>query len=175
VVHHLDFSGNSSNTILFFQTLHSVSTAAADQIIRPHHNYISREKLSPRAAVYTTISTKAKMVFKTPAWVPQISTSVPDSVLVGDFVTKRDHNLYDWSDEKPTTICALSGGSYNMREIRDRVSSLSQSLSKDLGWLPNQGSPWDKVVGICSFNTVSSGHHRGLGKYVTDCTFRLIF
>ena len=73
------------------------------------------------------------MVFNTPSWVPQISTSVPDSVLVGDFVTNRDHNLCDWSDEKPTTICALSGGSYNMREIRDRVSSLSQSLSKNLG------------------------------------------
>lgn len=73
---------------------------------------------------------------------------------MGDFVTKRNHTLYEWSDEKPVVIENFSGTSYNMREIRNRVSALSRSLSKELGWLPNKSSPWEKIVGICSLNTV---------------------
>ncbi|KAM3067693.1 hypothetical protein ACMFMG_011433 [Clarireedia jacksonii] len=96
------------------------------------------------------------MVFVTPPWVPEIASPspLPDSTLVGDFISQRNHDLYNWSDEKPTMIDALSGIQYNMREIRDRVTALSKCLGKELGWEPNKGSPWDKVVGIYSYNTI---------------------
>ena len=95
------------------------------------------------------------MIFNSPSWVPQIS-KLPESKLVGDFITERDHKLYEWSDENPSIICALSGKSYTMKEIKTQVSYLSRSLSKSLGWSPNSGSPWEKVVGIFSYNTVRS-------------------
>ena len=94
------------------------------------------------------------MIFNTPSWTPQLSIPIPESNLVGDFVMERDHKLYRWSDDAPSIVCALSGKSYNMREIRDQVSYLSRGLAKRLAWSPNKGSPRGKVVGILSYNTV---------------------
>ena len=93
------------------------------------------------------------MIFTTPAWTPQIA-SIPDSIPIADFVMKRDHVLYRWSDHEPTWVCALSGKSYNMSIIRERVKALLSSLCRDLHWLPNDGSPSDKVIGIFCSNTV---------------------
>ena len=50
--------------------------------------------------------------------------------------------------------CGLSGTQYSIEEVRDRVNALARSLSKELGWHPNQGTEWDKVVGVFSVNTV---------------------
>lgn len=95
------------------------------------------------------------MEFHTPSWVPQITVPIPDDKLVGDFVVERKHRLYEWSADKPTIVCALSGRSYTIDDVRNRVSNLSKGLSKRLGWSPNKNSVWNKVVGILSYNTVS--------------------
>lgn len=95
------------------------------------------------------------MDFHTPSWVPHISIPIPDDKLAGDFVIERNHNLCEWSDDKPTVMCALSGKSYTMNDIKNRVLNLSKCLSKRLGWFPNEDSAWNKVVGILSYNTVS--------------------
>ena len=95
------------------------------------------------------------MEFHTPSWVPQISVPTPDDKLVGDFVVERKHRLYEWSTDKPMIVCALSGKSYTINDVKNRVSNLSKGLSNRLGWSPNQGSVWKKVVGILSYNTVS--------------------
>ncbi|KAL6712841.1 hypothetical protein ACLMJK_009553 [Lecanora helva] len=41
-----------------------------------------------------------------------------------------------------------------MSEVKFRVAALAKSLAKSLGWSPDRGSPWDKVVGIFSYNTI---------------------
>lgn len=106
---------------------------------------------------YATFHTQyPKMIFRSPSWVPQIDKGIPDTVLVGDFVTQRNHNLYDWSDDKATLICAISNKTYDMKTIKQRISRLSRSLSKELDWSSNAGSPWNKVIGIFSYNTVCS-------------------
>lgn len=96
------------------------------------------------------------MEFHTPSWVPQVSVLIPDDKLVGDFVVERKHNLFELSDEKPAVVCALSGKSYTIPDIKNRVSNLSKALSKRFGWSPNSDSPWNKVVAILSPNTVSA-------------------
>lgn len=94
------------------------------------------------------------MEFHTPSWVPQVSVLIPDDKLVGDFVVERKHNLFELSDEKPAVVCALSGKSYTIPDIKNRVSNLSKALSKRFGWSPNSDSPWNKVVAILSPNTI---------------------
>jgi hypothetical protein len=37
-----------------------------------------------------------------------------------------------------------------------RVEHLARALSKEFGWQPNEGTEWDKVVGIFALNTVSA-------------------
>ncbi len=55
---------------------------------------------------------------------------------------------------KPPFTCGLTGAEYSVPEVRTRMDSLARSLSKELNFLPNTGTEWDKVVGIFSVNTV---------------------
>jgi ribosome assembly protein SQT1 len=50
--------------------------------------------------------------------------------------------------------CGLSGRTYTAVEVADRVEHLARALSKEFGWHPNQGTEWDKVIGIFALNTV---------------------
>lgn len=50
--------------------------------------------------------------------------------------------------------CGISGRTYTALEMVDRVESLAKGLAKEFGWSPNQGTEWDKVVGIFALNTV---------------------
>lgn len=51
--------------------------------------------------------------------------------------------------------CGLTGKTYTATEAFDRCDNLSKGLAKITGWEPNVDSPWDKVIAVFSFNTVS--------------------
>lgn len=96
------------------------------------------------------------MVFESPSWVPKIPFTLPDAIPVGDFILSGNRSLPAEVDVKPPFICALSGELYTTQEVQYRIESLARSLCKELGWTPNTLSPWDKIVGVISLNTVSA-------------------
>lgn len=51
--------------------------------------------------------------------------------------------------------CGISGRTFTALQQKERVDILKRSLSKELGFKVNEGTEWDKVVGIYAFNTVS--------------------
>lgn len=51
--------------------------------------------------------------------------------------------------------CGISGRTFTALEQKERVDILKRQLKKEMGWEVNQGSEWNKVVGIYAFNTVS--------------------
>ncbi|BCS23694.1 putative NRPS-like protein biosynthetic cluster [Aspergillus puulaauensis] len=94
------------------------------------------------------------MIFTPPEW-GRAMMPIPDSLPIYDFLLQRDNrHLYNWTADSPTLTCAVSDKSYTLQTIATRVDALSRSLSRELGWGPNAGSPWDKVIGIFSFNTI---------------------
>jgi len=95
------------------------------------------------------------MVFEPPAWVPRIPFNLPDSTPVGEFILSRNQSLPPEVNVRAPFICALSGRAYSVAEVQKRVDWLARRLCKEFGWLPNELSPWEKVVGILSVNTVS--------------------
>jgi len=64
------------------------------------------------------------------------------------------HGRYPIKKSKNPYTCGLSGQTYSTAEVADRVENLARGLSKELGWLPNKGTEWDKVIGIFALNTV---------------------
>ena len=52
--------------------------------------------------------------------------------------------------------CGLSGKSYSALEVKDRVSLLRRSLAQEFAWKPNEGSEFDRVIGIYCLNSVCS-------------------
>jgi hypothetical protein len=51
--------------------------------------------------------------------------------------------------------CGLTGKTYTVTEAFQRREFLARALSKIMGWAPNDGTPWEKVVGVFSVNHVS--------------------
>ncbi|KAJ5220197.1 NRPS-like protein biosynthetic cluster [Penicillium chermesinum] len=94
------------------------------------------------------------MILTPPEWGREMMP-IPESTPIYDFLMQRDNrHLYNWVEDSKTLICGLSGNSYTLHVIHTRVEALARSLSHELGWAPNSGSPEDKVVGIFSFNTL---------------------
>lgn len=81
----------------------------------------------------------------------------PDSIPISDFMLDEKWGRYPMRHSRPPFTCGLSGLEYSVFEVRDRVNALARALSKELGWKPNEGTEWDKVIAIFSLNTVRLG------------------
>ena len=93
------------------------------------------------------------MVFTSPKWVPQVSMDPsPDNIC--DFILDEKWGRHPMHHSRPPFTCGLTGAEHSIYEVRDRVNALARALSKELGWEPNKGTEWDKVIAIFSLNTV---------------------
>ena len=96
------------------------------------------------------------MVFSSPAWVPPIPGKIPDSVPLSTFSLSGSDDVVGQDASRPLLADGLSGKTFSRGVLRQRVESLARALAQRLGWSPNEGSPWDKVVAIHSLNSVGA-------------------
>jgi len=94
------------------------------------------------------------MVFKQPAWVPRIPVQYPDSIPISEFIFNESYGRVPLHESRPFFTCAVSGQTVSAHEARDRTEYLARALAKELGWSPNHGNEWDKVIAVFSANTV---------------------
>ncbi|TVY53909.1 Acyl-CoA ligase easD [Lachnellula cervina] len=94
------------------------------------------------------------MVFTPPSWVPKLRGAYTAPKL--EFMLDEKHGRQPLKSSRNPFTCGLSGRTYTAAEQVDRVELLARSLSKVLGWQPNKGTEWDKVIGIFALNTVDS-------------------
>ena len=78
----------------------------------------------------------------------------PDSIPISEFILDERWGRHPLHHSHPPFTCGLTGAEYSMVEVRDRVNALARGLSKELGWKPNRGTEWDKIIGVFSVNTV---------------------
>lgn len=79
---------------------------------------------------------------------------MPDSIPVSQFMLDDNYGRCPLKQSRNPFTCGLSGRTYLAVEMVGRVEHLARALSKELGWQPNKGTEWDKVVGIFALNTV---------------------
>lgn len=96
------------------------------------------------------------MVFLPPQWVPELPSDPPDSIPISEFMLNEQYGRYPLHHARQPFTCGLTGFGYSALEVRDRVDKLARALSKELGWRPNEGTEWDKVIGIFSVNTIDN-------------------
>ena len=94
------------------------------------------------------------MVFYPPPWVPKLPFAPPDSIPISDFILDDKYGRYPLALSRPFFTCGVTGLSYTTSQVKERVEYLARGLADELGWRPNHGSEWDKVVGVFSANTV---------------------
>ncbi|KAK8184936.1 uncharacterized protein BKA78DRAFT_256216 [Phyllosticta capitalensis] len=96
------------------------------------------------------------MVFHPPSWVPQLQSEPPDSISVYDFLYNESYGRFSLLYARPPFTCGLSGKEYPAKHVIDRIEALARALSQELGWEPNNGTEWDKVIGVFSVNTIDT-------------------
>lgn len=93
------------------------------------------------------------MVFTPPSWVPELP-EVPDSIPISEFVLNEQYGRAPISESKDSYTCGLSGRTIKPQEQKDRVEIIAKGLQKELGWKVNEGTEYDKVIGVFALNTV---------------------
>lgn len=93
------------------------------------------------------------MVFYPEKWVPELP-EIPDNVPICDFMLDEQYGRRPYSESWDTYTCALSGRSITATQQRDHVEKLSRALAQQFGWKVNEGTEYDKVVGVFALNTV---------------------
>ncbi len=97
------------------------------------------------------------MVFYPPPWVPQLP-EIPDTVPICEFMLDEKHGRRPYSDSWDTYTCGLSGKSITAVQQKENVDKLARALAKEFGWKVNEGTEYDKVVGVFALNTVRPPH-----------------
>lgn len=98
------------------------------------------------------------MQFTAPSWVPEFPFEIPDSIPISEFLLEERYGRYPLAESKAPFTCGVSGRTHSTAEVRGRIELLARALAAELNWQPNEGSEWDKVIGIFSVNTVSAFH-----------------
>lgn len=93
------------------------------------------------------------MPFSPPSWSPPLP-DVPDSISVETFMFDENYGRYPLGYSNPPFTDGLTGRNYSALEVKERIDYVARALSEELGFKPNEGSEWDKVVGCFSVNTM---------------------
>jgi hypothetical protein len=101
------------------------------------------------------------MVFESPAWARALPpVPLPDSITVEEFMYSEKHGRKPLKDSRNPYTCGLTGQTYTVAEVRERVDSMAKAIAKRLDWSVADGTEWDKVACVFSWNTVRSKHLR---------------
>ncbi|KXH42228.1 AMP-binding enzyme [Colletotrichum simmondsii] len=93
------------------------------------------------------------MLFVPDQSLPQLPI-IPDTVPLCDFMFDEQYGRHPVATSLDSYTCGLSGSSISAQEQKSRVEALARSLAQEFGWSVNQGSEFDKVIGIFALNTV---------------------
>lgn len=85
---------------------------------------------------------------------PKLPFDPPDSITLDKFMLDENYGRYPHGYSLDPFTCGLTGKSYSALDVKERVDLLARGLSKELGFEPNKGTEWDKVIGVFSVNTV---------------------
>ncbi|EGD87757.1 hypothetical protein H112_04224 [Trichophyton rubrum D6] len=93
------------------------------------------------------------MVFYPPAGAGKLPR-VPDDIPICDFILDEANGRMPFAESRDPFVCGLTGRTYSISQVAERVDVLSRALAREFGFHPNQGTEWEKVVGIYSFNSI---------------------
>lgn len=94
------------------------------------------------------------MVFYPPSWVPKLPFDPPDSVTIGEFMSNELYGRCPISQSRNPFTCGVTGKTYSTTESHQRSEIMARALSNIMGWTPNERTPWEKVIGVYSFNSI---------------------
>ena len=93
------------------------------------------------------------MVFYPPSYVPKCP-EIPDTVPICDFMIDEQYGRKPVAESWDSYTSGMTGRTVTAKQQVDRVAPLARTLAKEFGWKVNEGTEYDKVVGVFALNTV---------------------
>ncbi|KAG9499722.1 hypothetical protein J7337_008182 [Fusarium musae] len=94
------------------------------------------------------------MVFESPAWARALPpVSLPDSITIEEFMYSEQHGRKPLKLSRNPYTCGLTSQTYTVAEVRERVDYMARAIAKRLDWGVANGTEWDKVACVFSWNT----------------------
>lgn len=84
------------------------------------------------------------------------TVDAPDSITIAEFMRDDKYGRRPYATSRNPFTCGITGKTHTAVELFQRSELLARAFAKRLGWAPNDGTAWDKVLGIFSLNTVGS-------------------
>ncbi|KAF4255143.1 hypothetical protein KXW98_009382 [Aspergillus fumigatus] len=95
------------------------------------------------------------MVFLPPATAGELAP-IPDNIPISEFMLNEKYGRHPASQSRDPYTCGLTGKSYSVPQVTERVDLLARALARELNWAPNSGTEWDKTLAIFSLNTIDT-------------------
>ncbi|RLL95445.1 hypothetical protein CFD26_103828 [Aspergillus turcosus] len=81
---------------------------------------------------------------------------IPDNIPISEFMLNEKYGRHPVGQSRDPYTCGLTGKSYSVSQVAERVDLLARALAKEFNWAPNSGTEWDKTVAIFSLNTIDT-------------------
>lgn len=81
--------------------------------------------------------------------------AIPDTVPLCDFMFDERYGRCPYDESLDAYTCGISDSKVSALEQRVQVDVLARALAEELQWPVNEGSEFDKVIGVFALNTVS--------------------
>ncbi|PVH90390.1 phenylacetyl-CoA ligase-like protein [Periconia macrospinosa] len=94
------------------------------------------------------------MVFTAPPWIPSLLYGPPNSIPIHQFQFEEEHGRCQFRHSRDPFTCGISATTRSVVEIKSRIEYLAKGIGRAMGWAPNTGSEWEKVVSIFSMNHI---------------------
>lgn len=91
---------------------------------------------------------------RTKCYADKIPESIPDSIPIYEYIDNEKYGRYPIAKSHKPYTCGMTGKSYTYAEKSERSQLLARAFKKRLNWFPNEGTEWDRVMGIFTVNTV---------------------
>ncbi|KAI9163473.1 Acyl-CoA ligase AFT1-1 [Paramyrothecium foliicola] len=79
---------------------------------------------------------------------------LPDSITIEEFMSNERWGRRAIASSRNPYTCGLTGRTFSAADVQRRTSHLARAIGKRLGFNPHEGTEWDRVVCLYSFNTI---------------------
>ena len=88
-----------------------------------------------------------------------LAQDVPDDITIEQFMNDERYGRLPFAKSRNPYTCGITGKTFTGEEVKQRTNYMARAISKRLGFLPNEGTEWHKVICLHSLNTVSCNVH----------------
>ena len=105
--------------------------------------------------ILTSCSTEScTTMFTSNSSLPAQALDIADTCPIEEFLFNEAYGRHKIIQSRNPLTCGVTGKTYSFSDLRQRVDFLARGLAQNLGWQPNKGTQWQKVICVYSANSV---------------------